>query len=418
MTSRRALVLTVVAALAAGCAGRRHSNPAPAGGPSGSGGADSGLHTLGERGEKVLEDLPWHPAVLRANLAANGPVALTQIYVMAEDVLAVSTTGRLFCLSKRDLTPRWISTLRSPLAAPPAESALHYVFLEREPDGAAWLQWFSRRSGAEADRSPARLPYSPSSGVSATVGTAFIASLGSPNDNKTLETINLADGTPGWGYRSLGRVVATPTLDWSGESVLLLSEDRTVTSLPANQAGSAPAQINWQAETLAANTVAPAVAKDWAFTGSDDNFLRAWDSHSGEVKWMKGLDAPIRKSPWTLGRLVTKTVSTGGEGSTKARVEAFEGYVFARNSLGLFAFDATTGEDVFHDADADRPVVMVNDWVVTLDTAKQAQIRKGKGLPVVSTAAFGVFDFVPTNSRDGVVVAGLADGTILLAVPK
>ena len=53
-----------------------------------------------------------------------------------------------------------------------------------------------------------------------------------------------------------------------------------------------------------------------------------------------------------------------------------------------------------------------------IDTAKQAQIRKGKGLPVVGTSPFGVFDFVPTNGRDGVVATGFADGVILVAIPK
>ena len=338
---------------------------------------------------------------------------------MDEDVLAVSNTGRIYCLAKRDLTPRWVSSLKSPLVAAPAQSELHYVFLERDPSGAAYVQWFSRRSGAEDDHSPVRLPFSPSSGISATAGTAFVGSLGSPVDNKILETINLADGTLGWGWRPSSRVVATPTLDYTGESLLVLTEDRLFASLPANQPPNAsPATIYWQAETLGRNTAAPAVTRDLAFVGSEDNFLRAYDSHSGEVKWMKGLDAPIRRSPWLLGTMVTKLVATGGEGSTKARVESFEGYVFARNALGLHAFDAKTGEEVFKDADADRPLVMANGYVLTMDTAKQAQIRHGKGLPVVDTAAFGVFDFVPTNSRDGVVATGFADGTILVAVPK
>ncbi|MCC7137652.1 MAG: PQQ-binding-like beta-propeller repeat protein [Planctomycetes bacterium] len=413
MTSRRALLLPVAAVLVAGCAGRPVSD-APRARASGSDGAYAGAaNPMAEAGERLLEGLPWSPDVYRVNLGA----ALTQVYAMSEDILAVDSTGKVYCLSRRELSAKWVSSLRSPLSAPPAESPTHYVFVERDAAGACWLEWFSKRSGAAGDRSPVRLPFSASSGVAATAGMAFVGSLGSSQNNKTLETVNLADGTPGWSYRTLGRVVATPVVDPTGEVVLVASEDRTFTSLPTRQSGLTPT-VNWVSETTAANTCAPAVTKDWAFLGSDDNLLRGYDIHSGSVNWLKGLDAPIRKTPWVVGRAVTKTVTAGGEGAPATKVESFEGYVFARNATGLHCFVATTGEDVFKDAGSERPLMMHGDWVVTIDAQKTAQLRKGKGLPVVRTADFGMFDFLPTNGRDGQVIAGYADGTLLLASPK
>lgn len=419
MTSRRALLLPMAAVLVAGCAGRPASD---AGRPdrswaSGSDGAYAAGNGMAEAGERLLESLPWSPDVYRVNLGSRGPVALTQVYAMSEDLLAIDTTGKVYCLSRRELSAKWVSSLRSPLSAPPAESPTHYVFVERDASGACWLEWFSKRSGAAGDRSPVRLGFTASSGVAATAGTAFVGSLGSPSNNKTLETVNLADGMPGWSYRTLGRVVATPVVDPTGEIVLVASEDRTLTSLPTRQATLMPT-TNWVSETTAANTCAPAVTKDWAFLGSDDNLLRAYDLHSGTVQWLKGLDAPVRKTPWVVGRTVSKSVSTGGEGAPVTKVESFEGYVFARNAVGLHCFVAATGEAVFADAGSERPVMMHGDWVVTLDSAKNAQFRKGKGLPVVRTVPFGMFDFLPTNGRDGQVIAGFADGTILLASPK
>jgi outer membrane protein assembly factor BamB len=306
----------------------------------------------------------------------------------------------------------------APLAAPPAESPLHYVFLLRDASGAAWLQWMSRRSGADADRSPARLEFAPSSGVSATASTAFVGSLGSARGNKTLETINLADGTPGWGYRTTGRVVATPTVDPAGDVVIVACEDKSLMSFPASQSPLSAATMNWRKETLAANKLPPVLSKDMGWITGDDNLVRAFDIHSGNVLWTQGIDEPARKAPWVLGGLVSKTVATGGEGSTAARLERYEGYVFVRNPLGLHAFDAATGEVVFKDASAERPLVKSGDWVLTLDASNQAQLRKGKGLPVEKTVNLGMFDFLPTNSRDGTIVAGLSDGTIFLAVPK
>src|SRR5262245_1912444 len=428
LTAVLALGLLGLAVVAPGCAGRGRRASVSTCSPSyaavepvatvdyvAEARAMAGAAAIG--GEDALRGLPWAPDVFRVNLAARGPVAITRIYIMTDDFIAVDTTGKIYCLSRRDLMPKWVSSLRAPLAAPIAESPIHYVCLEKDAMGASWIEWFSKRSGAAADASPVRLPYSASSGISATAGTAFVGSFGSPLDNKTLESTNLADGTPGWGYRTDGRIVATPTLDPSGEILLVACEDKTFTSLPSRQSGPT-AVTNWVSMTTGANSVAPAVTRDWAFLGSDDNFLRCYDIHGGGVLWMRGLDAPIRRSPWTLGSSVSKVVAAGGEGSPKLSVEQFEGFVFAQNATGLHCFVAGTGEPVFTDTNADRPLVKQGDWVLTLGDGKVAQVRKGAGLPVVKTHNLGMFDFLPTNPHDGQIVAGFSNGTVLLATPK
>jgi hypothetical protein len=408
-----------MAVLLAGCAGRGVRLPVVLGG-SGSGGPPAGgLHSLADRGEHVLaHDLPWPVEVIRADLAANGPVALTGLYLMADDLLAISNAGTLYCLSRRDLSPRWVSTLKNPVAFPPAETPLDYVFVERDPKGANWIQVFSKRSGAEGSHSPIRLPFSASSGASATASTVYVGSLGSPLDNKTVESFNIADGSPGWGYRTFGRVVATPTVDPGGDILIVCSEDRTVTSLPANPAGSAPASPNWERQTQGMNQATPFLTKDWAFVGSDDMLFRCYDLHSGEVRWLQGTDAPIRKTPWVLGAWVAETIPAAGEGAVPVTVQKFKGLAFVKNSVGLHAFDADTGTKAFVDANADRPISMSRGYLVTLSTGKQAEFRKGDGWKVSGKANFGVFDFLPTNLRDGSIFAATADGTVLLALPR
>ena len=416
MTSRRTLVLAASAALAALCGGLAARTSDAGGAPNL--GAVLRVNPMVDQAERLLEGLPWHPDVIRADLAVQGPVALTAIYVMREDLIAVDAAGKLFCLSRRDLTPRWVSTLRHPLSAPPAEGPLHYVFVEKDTRGASWIQALSKRSGAESDRSPIRLAFSASSGVSATATTAYVGSYGSPVDNKTMESVDLTKGSIGWGFRTAGRVTGPPTVDLQGESLIVVSEDMSVTALKADSASAHSASILWEAKTLGRNMCSPTLTKDLAFLGSDDNFLRCFDVHSGTVRWMKGVDAPIRKSPWLLGNVVSREVESAGPGSPKVIVESFEGMVFVKNAIGLHAFDAATGEEIFHDANAERPLVKVGDWVVTLDGAKNAQFRKGPGGKVAQPTPMGMFEFLPTNQRDGVLVAGFADGTVLLAVPK
>lgn len=421
MTSARTLALSVaVCALAAGlpaCRGMRsrhyYGPPAPSY-ASGSGNSAS----ISTGGERMLEGLPWHPDVLRVDVGAAGPVALTGMYLMDEDVLALDTTGRLVCLARRDLSAKWVSTLKYPAAFAPCESPTHYVFVERDSAGAYWVQAFARRSGAESDLEAIRLPFSASSGPAATAGTVYVGSLGSPRDNKTFESVSLADGSIGWGWRTSARILGTPLMSSAGEAVIVVSEDNSVLSLPASPASATPAGPLWQMQTFAANRAAPALTKDLMFLGSDDKLLRCMDVHSGSVLWMKGCDAPIRKSPWTLGGQVTKSVTTGGEGGPKTSVETFEGFVFVKNDVGLHAFDATSGEEVFKDPAGARPVVMVGEWVVTLGESRNGQLRKGKGLPVVESIGLGAFDFIPTNSKDGVLYVGYGNGTILAASPK
>ena len=427
--SRRARVsavaFLVVAVAATGCAGRRRGAPAvngPGGSavmPVGAGGAQMvGVFTLAERGERELENLPWHPDVIRANLAANGPVALTRVWSMADDVLAVDVTGRLYCLSKRDLSPRWISTLRAEPKYPAAESATHYVFLEEDPRGMWWLQWVSKRTGAEADRSPVKLPFAASAGVSATSSTAYLASLGSPIDNKTIETVDLLTGGLGWGYRTHARVTATPTLDPAADTLLVLVEDGSVVGLPARPAVDSPAGVQWETTTLGSNRASPAMTKDWAFVASEDNFVYGFDVHGGQVRWRRGVHAPNTITPWVLGGELVHEVAVAGEGSAKVKVSEFTGWVFVRNALGLHCLDAATGAKVFLDPSGDRPIVHQGEWVLTLDTAKAGVLRRGKNLAPVGAVQLGLFDFVPTNGRDGTLVAATADGVVLLAVPK
>jgi outer membrane protein assembly factor BamB len=380
-----------------------------------------GLHTLAERGERLLEQgLPWRTDVVRANLAATGPVALSGVYLMRDDLLCISNVGTVYCLSRRDLTPRWVSTLRHPIVHPPAESPLDFVFVEQDPRGAYYLQILSRRSGTEAAASPVRLEFSPSSGASATASTVYIGSLGSARDNKTVETIDVADGSPGWGFRTAGRVVATPTVDPGGDILIVLDESRGVTALPASPAGSPPASVNWEAVTQGRNTANPVLTRDLAFVGSEDNFLRCYDVHSGTVLWMEGTDAPIRRAPWLLGTevAVEREVSPGAEDGARVRVAAFQGHVFVRNAVGLHAFDASTGLRAFVDPTADRPLVRHGAHVLTADVARGVQVRTGPDLRVVGTIPLGVFDFLPTNSRDGTVFAATSDGTVLAAVPR
>src|SRR5438046_8521825 len=105
--------LALLATLAPGCARRHRWAPSSGAGMRG-GPAVADIEPTSGPGEDLLEGLPWKPDVFRVSLGARGPVALTQVYAMDDDILAVDTTGKVSALSRRDLGARWVSSLRAP----------------------------------------------------------------------------------------------------------------------------------------------------------------------------------------------------------------------------------------------------------------------------------------------------------------
>ena len=131
----------------------------PAEGGDGRPSCGPGAMSLADLGEKALEKLPWDAKIVRANLSSDRPVAIAACYLMQQDLLVITREGLVYCMSRRDLTPRWVSSLKTKLHAFPAEGPTHYSFLTKAPDGAYWVQAFRKRSGAEETGFPARLPF-------------------------------------------------------------------------------------------------------------------------------------------------------------------------------------------------------------------------------------------------------------------
>ena len=381
--------------------------------PRGSGSGTAG--TLADLGEKALERLPWDTTIVRANLSSERPVAVVACYLMRKDLLVVSQSGLVYCMSRRDLTPRWVSALKAPLAAVPAEGPTHYTFLVKACDASYWVQAWSKRSGAENAGFPARLPFAASSGITNNAAYVWIGSLGSPKNNLTLESVNLTNGRPGWGWRTRGVLWASPGVDASGNSLIIAGEDGTVTSLTT---GGMTAQVNWRTNVKGAVTTTPALSPEHVIVGSHDGTLRCLDIASGEVTWLEGIDAPIRTPPWVLGKSDTITRPAGVEGAPDVEVEAFTGIAFARNRNGLYAFDLRMGTKLFHDQAERRPVCLTDKYVLTIDSTRTLVFRdRTDEHKAKARLGLQMFDLVPTNTVDGAIFGCTHDGGIVAAIP-
>lgn len=386
-------------------------------GADGDDGRLSGIGSLADHGERALERLPYKVQVIRANLGKRVPMSVAACYLMQDHLLVVSEVGRVYCLDRRNLEPRWVNTLRYPLAKPPAEGATHFGFLLKDHKGAHWLHAISKRSGTAGERFPVRLPFTASSGVDLNASMAFVGSLGSPGNNKTLETTNLISGRRGWGYNSSGMLWGNPVLDPSGDVVIVAGDDGVVTALTADS--TAPSTENWIRDLGGAVRGSVIVTPRHVVAGNDDGILYNLDLFSGRVNWLQGLDEAIRGTPWVLGGMKEIQRSTGVAGASPVTVKEYVGLAFARNVNGLHAFDLTSGKPAFSDAKGGRPLARHGKYLLTINRARGVTIRDASdGYKETGALNFKMFDLVPTNTTDGAVYACTSDGNVLAAIPK
>jgi hypothetical protein len=348
-------------------------------------------------------------------------VAVTNAYVKSTDLLVVDVPGRVTSFARRDLTPRWMWTLEGAVQRnrPPAEGSGHYVFLTRGPSGQAIVEALSRRTGVPAPGYPNYLPYAPSAGIAAGTSMVWIASMGSPRDNKTLATLELATGSPGWGWYTTSLVMGDPVLDPSGTTLVVASEDGVVLALPAT--ATVPEEPAWRRDKLGTITTTPVVTPEHVIVASHDGLVRAFDLKSGEILWMKSVGQAVRSNPWVLGGTVVEERSTGVEGAPTIKVEVYKGLVFVRNLGGLHAFDIQTGELVFTDAKGTRtrPLARQGKWLLIVDEDRRVTLRDASdGFKPKATLDLSMFDLMPSNPYDGTIYGVTADGGIVAAVPR
>ncbi len=378
---------------------------------------NEGVSSLAEHGEKALERLPWKANVIRANLSKNRAVAIEGCYLMSKQLLVVTAGGKIYCLDRRNLEPRWVNNLRYPLAKAPTEGANDYVFLMKDAKGAHWAMAISKRTGSIGSRFPVRLPYTTSSGIAANHAMMFVGSLGSPRNNKTLESVNLVSGRPGWGYRSSGMLWGSPALDPSGDILVLCSDDGMVTALAAG--ATAPKSESWKRNLGGGIRGAAAVTPAHVLTGTQDGTFYNLDLFSGNVNWIAGLDEQITESPWVFGGYKVTKKSTGVEGASPVEVRSYEGITMVRNVKGTHAFDLRTGKKLFTCKKGERPIVRHGKYVLTSNADRKVSIRDAtKGYEVTGSLNLGMFDLIPSNNANGELFAVTADGSIVAALPK
>jgi outer membrane protein assembly factor BamB len=376
-----------------------------------------GATTLARVGEQALERLPWEQMLVRTHVNAGRPTAVAAAYLMSEDLLIVEENGRITCLSRRDLQPKWKWTLSGSLHRPPAEGRDHYVFMTRGVTGSFAVHALSRRTGVDTSGFPVRLPYGVLGGVGANSAMVWISALGSVHDNKTLTSLSLATGRPGWGWYTSGHLNADPVVDPSGKLVIVAADDGKVQAFEAGT--QVPLEPVWTVGGLSAITATPAVTPDHLIVCGHDGLVRCMDVRSGDVLWMQSMGDSIKTDPWVLGATVTEERASGVEGAPPVKVDVFKGVAFARNTTGLSAYDLADGKLLFHDTNGGKPLARNGKWLLTIDRNRMACLRDANdGYKAKARLNLNMFDLMPTNESGGAIYGVTADGYVVASVPR
>jgi hypothetical protein len=239
---------------------------------------------------------------LVADLAGAGEslkvhgATLTSRHLIVEDV-----AGRLYALDRDSLMPAWhYYGLPRTLDFPMYEAALSYVMVTKNT-----LFHVAKVTGAELG--VFHLTFTPSSAPAANDSTAYVGCWASPTGNKTLYSVNLADGTVGWGYRTEGHVRSRPVVQGAPRQLLYFATDEPhgkVIAVETLGAFENPPEPAWMAETLGPNTADLVASGDLLLVASEEGSLYAFDRATGSKVWEYSGGEPLRTPPAATARAV------------------------------------------------------------------------------------------------------------------
>jgi hypothetical protein len=256
MGKRLVLVVGLIVMTAA-CKGSKKQSDE--GRTPGSAEATAGEHAGHDAVQRALMGLGIEGSVLHFDLNQDRKgtaIRIAQAH-LTDELLLLETNEempRVFAFTRARLQPRWVSDLKEPTEFPIGASAdavvlvsRHYAHALETYTGRSALQFVS--GGLEGVPQPCReLPFTPTGGAAVGNDTFYIPSLGSPRNNKTIESFSLITGQLGWGHRTSAEIMTTPIVGGPTTDPKLYLVTRTGHALcmDATNYGFPPAGTRWE----------------------------------------------------------------------------------------------------------------------------------------------------------------------------
>jgi len=257
MTKRLVLVVALVVSTMA-CKGGKTKSDDQMRTPAGSEAAVSA--SVGRDAvERALLGLGIDGRVLRIDLNQDrkgASIRFAQAHLTDEMILLETNDAkpRLYGFTRAGLNSRWASDLREPTAFPVAANAdvallvsQHYAHAIETFTGRGALQFVD--GGLEGvTMPPLELPFTPTGGAAVGNDTFYVPSLGSPRNNKTIESFSMITGQRGWGYRTSAEILTTPVVGGPSTDPKLYLATRTghVLCMDATNYGFPPESTRWE----------------------------------------------------------------------------------------------------------------------------------------------------------------------------
>jgi outer membrane protein assembly factor BamB len=319
----------------------------------------------------VLELVP-DARIFSNDLAAGGPVSVRGSWLLENMLVIEFEDSELIALDRKSLAPLWtFSGMNAPLDFPPSVTPVAVLAIS---DG--MLYEIDRVNGNQLF--VGILKNVPSAGPAGSESTAYVPALASATGNRTVTTVNLVNGTEGWGRATRGSITVAPLLGGSsGRPILYLATDRGgVYAFPAEPAVQAAPDPSWSNMVHGRIIHQPVISDDLFLVGSERGDLWALDRITGNAVWVHYSGVSLLASAWPAGDQVYFVNERGFHALAREGGDAlwsFEGLarfvcrrgdtVYAVTNPGqAAAFDAKTGEML-------RQVTYAPDAVLLSNTA-------------------------------------------------
>lgn len=217
-----------------------------------------------------------------ADYGADRAYKLNRVWAIGNDLLLEDVTGSLLYMDGTTMTPKW------------AYHGLPRTF-DRAPDytdtmvvgvckGRVYA--LTRRAGVEVI-DPAPVAMVPSGGVVASESTLYVPTFRTPRGNKTILSVNLADGYQGWGLRTQADIVVDLAKAGigGGDIVYAATEDGTIHGIPMYVANKLDPEPAWTTSVHAGIHRNLAVAGEDLGVVTDDSRLVCLDRITGAQRW-------------------------------------------------------------------------------------------------------------------------------------
>jgi outer membrane protein assembly factor BamB len=340
------------------------------------------------RAELEALPLPDDNVVLVADLAGEDGLDVHSVTLTSRHLIVEGDDGKLYALDRVTMMPAWhYYGLPRTLDFPIYEAAGSYLMIT-----ANTLVQIHKTTGAEM--SVSHLEFTPSTAPGGNDVTAYVGSWSHPNGNKTLYSVNLADGSEGWGFRTQGHITATPIVGGAPRQlVYVASHDGMIYGIETKGAFEPPPSPAWAQQAFGRNTANLTLTGDLLLVPSEEGALYALDKATGNRVWEYTSGKPLRSA-----------------------AAATANAVYFDNEYGFHRLDRN-GNLLWQLTSGTMSFVLERDGAVWLKNAEAVMVYDGDDGSLQADQESGhVFNldldgwFVPANDMNGTFYAVSEDG--------